>query len=93
MKKRRRIDLMYGEYGVNEGSFCSNCCNLVADYVSGKKYSGTVCKCIAYGKDKTEETDWRRNYTGCGLYNMPFHDMNKEPLYKKSKNTRGGFYG
>ena len=80
-KKISKIAAMHREYGQNEGSICRNCCN----FCTHQSESSTSNKCRAYGITDSYDTDWKWNYTGCGLYNTPFNETAGVPLIEKRK--------
>ena len=69
--KVTKIDAMHRLYRKKPGARCKECCNLQR-YIAGVHI---VLKCKAYGATSSEATDWRANFTACGLYNIPFETV------------------
>lgn len=62
----RKIDAMHHYYGFGVGR-CENCPHFIR-----KVWDRAYCKCLVYGTSNAESTDWRKNYTACGLIDKPF---------------------
>jgi len=68
---------MHKEYGVVYGKKCKDCCNLTV-----KSYANKYFKCTAYGISDWQNTDWRKKYDACGLYNKDFSTLGLHPLVR-----------
>ena len=59
----RKIDAMHDAYGKSVHK-CKDCDHFVVN-----EFSRRYFKCCAYGDSRSESTDWRANWTACGLFN------------------------
>lgn len=64
----RKIDAMYERFGIASG-LCGNCPHFRVEH-----WDKDYFKCAAYGISRSEATDWRKNYTACGLIDKPLPD-------------------
>jgi hypothetical protein len=78
----RKIDAMHQEYGIDkQGRMCKGCVN----YSSYIWRSRTVRKCLAYGDTRSESTDWKASYIGCGLYGKLFEGTGRRTMIEVLK--------
>lgn len=73
---RDKADEMYRRFGKLEGKRCKDCIHLCS-----YSQSRTWYKCELYGISRSEATDWGKNYTSCGFFNVDARGMN--PVYKQ----------
>ncbi len=82
MSSPRKIDLMHHLYGY-KAEICGDCCN----YFSGRYHNKTLRKCARYGATHSEASDWRKSWTGCGMFNVPMKD-NEGPVIRTIRGKR-----
>ena len=64
---KRKIEAMHEAYGTSP-NLCKYCEHFWVHIMpSGRRYF----KCHAYGESRSEATEWRANWTACGLFNRP----------------------
>ena len=68
---KRKIEAMHAEYGEDKRNVCKYC-----QHFRIHAFIRNYFKCAAYGMSKAESTDWRANWTACGLFDKPL-----PPLY------------
>ena len=78
-KKMEKIDLMYSMFGKGDGK-CKYCSHF-REHCYSRKYF----KCDVYGETASEATDWRANYSACGLFNKFTSYKNVYELAKEEK--------
>ena len=73
---------MHKKYGTAEGK-CRQCSN----FKPIKKWTeaGQYAKCLAYGVDNTEATDWLFCLPACGLMNVDFRAKGILPLLEQQR--------
>ena len=75
----RKIDAMHEVYGKSVHK-CKDCCNFARN-----EHSRVYFKCLAYGDSACEATDWRANWTACGLFNKSIKGL--VPMVERLKHA------
>lgn len=79
--KKRKIEAMHEAYGMHP-----NLCKVCDHFRKCTTRAGrTYFKCEAYGDSASESTDWRANWTACGLFNQPLHPELHTPMIERLK--------
>lgn len=83
LRIKRKITAMHREFGEDGTHKCKDCPHLRTFQIGKRR----VYKCAAYGISCSQATDWRKNWTACGMYGKPLPDFHV-PIMVQLKCTR-----